>query len=302
MPQNINSFFAQYAPEIAGVAKVIERRSKLASVLPVKPIDTLTHKYGKETSLGGVSRRVVNQPFANVAGGVVTPAEEPIAIIGRQVKTDHRLAKASATSRGDEHTRATRAIAREMDDLLITGDQATDPTAINGLRCRCTGPQLIWAGVNGGAYSIELLEGLLDAVEDQGMGKVIVMNQNIARRHNALVRGMAGGATIADVTMPIPTYEGNRLLVIGDKVNGSPIIDFNETRGSSNQTTSVYCFAPGIDDVEFSGVKLLMASNSIEIVEEGVRDSFYIDQLEVAFGLAVYDDTAVARLGGLVKP
>ena len=47
---------------------------------------------------------------------------------------------------------------------------------------------------------------------------------------------------------------------------------------------------------------MLMASNSIEVVEEGIRDALYQDVAEVAFGLAVYDDTPIVRLAGVKKP
>ena len=302
---NIAQFYANNGnPMSAGVSKVLEKYSKLVALLPVKQIDDLTHRFGKEVSLGGVSRRVLNQAVSGVNGSVVTPMSEPVEILNRQIKTDHRLVDARGDARGQEAARGVRAIARQMEDDVVNGSRlsATTPNSIDGLKARCSGNQLISAGANGGQYSIDLLEQLKDSVVDQGSGKILIFPQSAYRKHNKLLRVSAGGSTVADMTTLFPTYEGVPIVVIGDKLDGTSILDFNETQGTDTATASIYCIAPGNDTVELSGVKILMASNGIQMIEEGIRDGMYIDVLEVCFGLAVYDDTAVARLAGVKIP
>lgn len=284
-----------------GVARIIEKYTKLAPRLPVKAVDRLNHNYGKETSLGEVGKRAVNQPAPDTKPGIVTPASEPIIMLTRKIKTDHRLAALNPNARGEEAARGTRAIARVMDDELVNGNRLADATSINGLLTRCTGNQVITAGPNGAVLNAGHLQAALDAVQDQGNGKLIVMNRPTYRQLVANIMTTAGGATVAEMTSELPTFESSPIVILGDKLNGTQIFAYDEVQGSDDETCSAMVIAPGNDDVELSGVKLLMASNSIELISEGIRDSQHVDVLEVAFGLACYDDTAVARIKGIAK-
>lgn len=284
-----------------GIAKIIERYSRLAPLLPVKKIENLSHKFGKEVDLGGVGKREVNQAAPDTQGSIIKPDEEPIIMLTRKVRIDHRLVSLQPNAEGDELARGTRAVARVWDDELVNGDRSSDATSINGLLARCTGDQLIETADNGDQLEIDHVEAAIDAVQDQGNGKMILMGRPVYRQFVKKVRAAAGGATVADVTGEMPMYENAKIIVLGDKLDGSPLLGFTETQGSDDETASALVIAPGNEDVELSGVKLLMASNSIELVPEGIRDSMKITVLEVAFGLAVYDATAVSRIKGIKK-
>jgi hypothetical protein len=284
-----------------GIAKIIERYSRLAPILPIKQIDNLTHKFGREVDLGEVGKRQINQPAPETQGSTLVGDEEPIIMLTKKIKIDHRLIALQPNAEGDELARGTRAVARQWDDELVNGDRSDDATSINGLLVRCTGDQLIETADNGDELEIDHVEAALDAVVEQGNGKLILMSRPVYRQFIKKVRAAAGGATIADVTGEVPMYEGARIVVVGDKLDGTPLMGFTETQGTNEETASALVIAPGNSDVELSGVKLLMASNSIEIVPEGIRNSQRINVLEVAFGLAVYDATAVARIKGIAK-
>lgn len=66
---------------------------------------------------------MLNQAVSGVNGGVVTPMSEPVEILNRRIKTDHRLVDARGDARGQEAARGTRAIARQMDDDLVNGSR-----------------------------------------------------------------------------------------------------------------------------------------------------------------------------------
>lgn len=306
MPITIPQFFAATGqPLQTGLAKIIERYSKVAPLLGVKQIPTLAYTYPKETSLGGVGTRIINQPFGTIEGGSVTPQGESVVIGGRPVKTDYRLNELQPTARAGEISRAMRAVTRWMDDQIVNGVAANStPQAqqMNGFRARCAGKQLLSAGLDGGQLTMDLFNSLVDAVVDQGHGIHVIMNKTLYRKFKYIVLGEAGGAALTDVTTELAKYENVQLHVVGEKLDGTSTLDFNETQGASNITASIYAFAPGNDDIELSGCKLLFASNSIEVIPEGTRDSMVVDVLECAFGLAVYDDTAIARLQGVLKP
>lgn len=305
---NLFKFFATTqgtSAEAGGIAKAMESRMSIGKQLPVKQISNIEFRYAKEVSLGQVARRVINKNFAVVPGGMLVPEAEPIAILGRATQIDRRLASADPNARGNELARAGRAIALDADDLVFNGDRAKAATDINGLVSRCKGDQhvvLEGAGGNGGALTLGYMHLLIDAVEDVGAGRDVYLNKPLWRAFKGLVLAEAGGASLADVSSEIFQYEGVRFRPVGKGLDGKPLLDFDETQGTNNETASIYCVAPGAPDVELSGVRLLLASNSIEIVEQGNVGSMISDVVEYAFGLAIFDQTAAARLSGVTEP
>jgi hypothetical protein len=134
-------------------------------------------------------------------------------------------------------------------------------------------------------------------VEDQGNGRFVIAPINSVRRLKDLIVGVAGGASVAEATSEVMTYEGVKIIPAAKDHTGAYLLAFTEAHGTSNVTASMYCVAPG--NADETGTSILMASNSIELIEEGIRDSFHNDQLEVAFGLAVFVYKSAARLGGI---
>jgi hypothetical protein len=299
--QTLTNFWAGAKPEQLGVAKVVERYTKGVSVLPVQKSADLKFDFGKEVSLGGVAARVINKPFGDAKGSVIKPDSEAMVILGRKVATDHLLADNHPDARPNEQARATRAVARRADDLFFNGDGTEAYEHFNGLKARCAGDQVISAGDNGGALTLELFDAVIDQVVDQGNGRHSFMNKNVYRQLKKCILAEAGGAALVDVAGEVKQYEDVQLHIIGDKLTNKPILDFDEKQGNSEVTCSLYVLAPGNEDVELSGVKLLQASNGIQVLPEGMRDAQYIDLVEFAFGIGVFDDTAVARLKGITK-
>lgn len=287
-------------PEATGIALAASSRMSIGKLIPVKQISNISYSYNKETSLGGVARRVINQNFPDVAGSVVTPLTEPIAILGRATEIDHRLHKVNGNARANEQARAGRAIGIEVDDLIFNGSRTANKMDIDGLNTRCNGGQHVVAGTNGAAMSLDLFHACIDAVEDAGAGRDVYMNKPLHRAFKTLVLAEAGGASLADVSSEVFTYEGVRVRPTGNGLDGLPLLNFDELTGNNDETASIYCIAPGPADVELAGVRLLLASNSIEIVENGQVGSMIVDQVEFAFGLAIFDITAAARLSGIL--
>ena len=204
------------------------------------------------------------------------------------------------TARANEHARAGRAIGIEVDDLIFNGSRIANSTDIDGLNRRCTGRQHLTAAANGATLTLDSFHGVIDSVEDAGAGRDVYMNKLLHRQFKTLVLAEAGGASLADVSSEVFTYEGVRVRPTGNGLDGKPLLDFDEITGTAAATASVYCIAPGPPDVELAGVRMLLASNSVEIVENGQVGSMIVDQVEFAFGLAIFDTTAAARLSGIL--
>ena len=301
MSMTLAQFWAQYKPEQLGVAKVVGSYAVGLSVLPVKQTLDLVFSFGKETSLGDVSARVINQPFDDTRPSTISPQTEAMVILGKKVLTDHLLADGHADARPNEQSRATRAVATRADDLLFNGDGSAAYHQFNGYRARCVDAQLIAAGVNGAQLTLAMFEDTVDQVVDQGNGRHAFMSRAAYRALKRLILSKAGGSAVMDVVGEVQKYEDITLHVTGKKLDGTPLLNFNETQGSSAVASSLYVMAPGGDDVELSGIKLLQATNGISVIEEGIKDSMYTDAITFAFGIGVFDDSAIARLCGILK-
>ena len=297
MSKTLIQYAAQYDPGVQGLARIIAGTSIFIELLPVEPVVGLVHRFGSLTYEGGVATRSLNDPFPATQGSVTSPGAERVIIAGAQAKTDVRLAR----SRPDEIARRTRAVSRFVDAQIIRGEGVIAQQRLIGLNTALSGDQVMSGGdlgANGSHLHLWMFNALLDAVEDQGPGRFVVMNRDCARQLKTELTGDAGGATVADFTGEIGEYEGVKLHVAGKDHDGNPLLDFNETMGTCDATASMYAFAPGTDEAA-TGVKILLATNGIQLIEEGIRDSQYVDTIELAFGRAIYHPKAAARLKGI---
>jgi hypothetical protein len=294
MSKSFIQYAAQYDPAIQGLARIIAGTSICMELLPVETVEGLVHRFGSLTYEGGVGTRALNAPFPATQGSTTSPGAERVIIAGAQAKTDVRLVKA----RPDEIARRQRALSRFVDAQILRGEGATNQQRLVGLNTALTGDQVIECGDNGEHLALWMFNALLDACEDQGAGRFVLMNRDSARQLKTELTTEAGGATVADFTGEIGKYEGVDLHVAGKDHDGDPLLDFNETQGTSDVTASMYCFAPGTDEAA-TGVKILLATNGIQLIEEGIRDSQHVDTIELAFGRAIYHPKAAARLKGI---
>ena len=295
MSKSLLQYAAQYDPAVQGLAQTINNTSILMGLVPVEKVEGLVHRFGTVTYEGGVSTRALNAPFPTTPGSTIAPGAERVIIAGRQSKCDVRMERA----RPDEITRATRAVSRFIDYQLLRGAGLTNQEKLVGLEAALVGDQVVINVTNGAVLDLDRFDAMLDAVEDQGAGRFVVMNRKTARQLKQELVTDAGGASFADLTGVVGEYEGVKLIVAGKDHNGDELLPFTETCGTSEVTCSAYCFAPGPDSEEKSGFKILMASNGIQLINEGIRDSQYVDTVEVAFGRAIYHPRCVARLMGI---
>ena len=86
--------------------------------------------------------------------------------------------------------------------------------------------------------------------------------------------------------------------VLDEDGDESVILDYNETCGSSNVTTSLYVVRPG-SDIEGEYVQGLVGGNMIEHVDVGLLGTYYSDIVEANLGVAMFHGRAAARIKGI---
>jgi hypothetical protein len=286
-------------PRKKALVQKITNESVFLRIFNFIPVDGLSYEYGEQSATGGIAYRSINESYTEDYG-VVNPRVEPLRIFGGIVKTDHQLVnKQGNIARANTILAKTRRAGLFFDKEVIDGDDATNPKAIRGLNKRLIGNQVISAGTNGAALTLALVDILIDRVLGPNAKKVLVMCKEDRRKLKALILASAGGAAVSDVGGSLASYDGVKIEVIDEDGDDTPILAKDETQGSSNVTSSMYCLAPG-SDVDGELIQGLVGSQMIETYPSGMEGPMHVDVLDANMGIALFHGRCAARLKGIL--
>ncbi len=286
-------------------AELITNTSVFSRILNFIPSPGTEFPYGEVASLGSIAYRAINQDYPQGDYSVVNPKSERLSIFGGEVRTDHVLieqgAKMNVDARGNEIARRIRRAGLFFDNEVIAGNGFNDPKAIVGLKYRLAGNQVITAGTNGGQLTLAMLNRALDAVYGPTAQKKIICNRQAKRKIKDLLLNAAGGAAVADVQGLVPSYEGAAIEELDENGDDRPILDFNETQGTSNVTTSLYVVRPG-PTTDREAMQGLILGNMVE--RRGGTDfgTYVQDVVESAMGIGLFHPRCAARIKGILAP
>jgi hypothetical protein len=185
---------------------------------------------------------------------------------------------------------------------FFKGDSAVEVNGFDGLQKRVSGAQVIEAGANGGALTIELLDELIDAVE--GEPDVLFVSKPMRRKIKSMLQqNNAYQESVLDAFgRPVMSYGGIQIRTIETDETGAEILGFNEAVGDgvgANGTTgSIYAVKFGADQY-VSGLR----NGGVDVRDLGELETkpAYRTRIEFYAGLAVMHPRAVARLKGINK-
>jgi hypothetical protein len=281
-----------------GVVQEITNESVFLRRLRFIPVDGFAYSYNRQTALGGIAFRGLNDSYTNDVG-VINPQVETLSIFGGEVRTDRQL----VNKQGDV-VRATAIAAKVkkaglfFDRYCITGDPATSPLQFYGLNARLTGNQVIETDTDGAPLSLPLLDQALDRVPGSNDRKFIICNKQVRRQITALVRAAAGGSAMLEIGPQIKEYDGAAIEVLDEDGDESPILDFDETQGTSSETTSLYVIRAGTES-DGNYVQGLVGSRLIEHVAVGLLGTYFSDIVEANMGLGMFHPRAACRIKGI---
>ncbi|MDB5297269.1 MAG: major structural phage protein [Phycisphaerales bacterium] len=288
------------SPMRRGIVQEITNESVFLKVLRFVPVDGFAYTYNRQTTLGGIAFRGLNDGYADDTG-VVNPQVETLSIFGGEVRTDRQIVnKQGDAARANAIAAKVKKAGLFFDRYVIKGDPAADPLQFYGLNARLTGTQVLSPAANGGPLTLDLLDQALDQVAGSNARKIIVCNKTVRRQLSALVRGAAGGATVRDVGPQVPEYDGAAIHVLDEDGDEAPILAFDEAHGASASTTSLYVIRPG-SEVDGEHVQGLIGSKMIEHVAVGLLGTFYSDLVESAMGLGMFHPRAACRVKGITE-
>lgn len=244
--------FAKLSPDPlqSGVVEIFSSTNPIIQYMPYQNIAGGAYIYNREQALPGVAFRSINGSYPE-STGIISPESEILRICGGDADVDVALI---AWGTGQNDVRAihdsmkVKAMSLTHLKTVFDGDSTADPAVpeFDGLNVRLTGNQLLSAGTNGATLTLAMLDDLVDAVA--GSPTLLLMNKKLRQNVRQLARSV-NALTIAkdDLGREVDMYYGVPFGIIEEDATGTPILGFDETQGTANNTASIYAvqFGPG---------------------------------------------------------
>lgn len=239
---------------VSGIIETVVTTNQFFQVLPFDEIEGNALAYDREVSVDLSGWFTVGDTISGAAKAAqtVTQATASLTTLIGDAEVNG-LIQATRSNINDQKAvqvaAKAKSVGRKYQDALVNGDGTNN--VITGLRSLVAAGQTINAGAtadgvttNGGPFTFELLDELLDKVQDKdGQVDFLLVHSRELRKYFKLLRAL-GGATIGDVvTLPdgskVPAYRNTPLF-------RCDFIPTNITRGSSTNCSVV--IAGNLDD------------------------------------------------------
>jgi hypothetical protein len=293
-----------------GVVETLIQESPILEQIPQVPVQGNALVKHVEVSLPSPEFRNVNEGY-NRSWGSDDQTFWGTTILGGEVFVDNYLVRVRGNVvdvKSRQYTKYAKAMARTYDKYFFDGTgTAKDFKGLNALISEGFG-QVRYAGdgaANGSALALSDLDLAFDDVRGQFSVDAILANRAHRRKITNLAYSTHSGYALVDVGddkfgRKINMYNGVPIRIIGDDKDGNAILDFDETRGSSNVTSSLYLVAYDEDE----GVTGLMGlGGSFDVKDFGETEAApgHLGRVEVYPGLAVFNEHAVVRVAGILN-
>lgn len=294
----------------AGVIKLFDEINPIAEHAVWVGIDGNAYTYRRQESLPSVTWRGVNQTITPTYG-TINPLTEKVMILDGEVRIDRALIKTQGRGekavdlKTSQYDMMVQAASNAISQAFFEGDDEVDVNTLVGLRQRLTGNQVLNAATNATALTLGLMDQLIDLVPFPADGnKVIYENRTLRRKHNTLILAAGGSINISltrnSVGNMVDAYNDCPIKIVETTGDGSTILDFDETNGTSATAASIYVVAWGQNKVHMiygGGDKMLEVQDMGEMQERRSIMGF----LEMFPGMCIKHGRAAARLRGVTN-
>jgi len=289
-----------------GFVNTIIRESAIAGMIPWITIMSDSIKHREEVSLPNPVWRDVNETYTK-SWGQTAEYYWGVTILGGEVEIDNFLLRVMGNKinqKADQFRLWAKAIGLTLDKQIIDGTgTAKDFKGINQIITDGRG-QVSYAGANGATLTLDMLDVAYDLMLGQHNPRKMWLNRTLARKIWNLGRSTAVGYPLIDITTNsfgerVTHYAGMEMAIVEHDISGSAILGFDETRGTSAVTSSIYMAAVGDNGV----TGLLGAGGAFDVVDFGEQESApsHLGRVELYPGLAVWDQYSVVRLAGITN-
>lgn len=307
---------------VAGVIENVITVSRFYDVMPFDGIEGNALAYDRENTLAPVATAGVGDTDGWLGSNAVSGSNQAERQAAKDPATFTQVTSTLTTILGDAEVnglvQATRSnvqsqtavqiaskaksAGRKYQNMLINGD-GTNYT-FPGLLALCASGQVVDTGTDGAAYSLDLMDEVMDTVVDKdGEVDYITMNVRDMRSHNKVLRDLGGANILEAVKLPsgkeVPSYRGSPIL-------RNDYIPINQTKGSSSGVCSTI-FAGNFDDgSRQQGIAGLTAEQQAGLHVVDVGESEYKDdriwRVKWYCGLALFSEKGLAMAQGIKTP
>lgn len=301
--------YAAMNPDLArrGVVEVfVEDVPILRELMFIDIGDAFQYQYDVEASLGGIGFRSLNGEYSAAAkkAGTTSRLYEGTAIMGGEVPIDRQMA-GNAAYKANKVAMKAKAAGRFFARQFIDGSIADDPKGFDGLNVRLQNDNVVSAGANGGYLSLAVLDKMLAQIPGENAQKVLLMGAmmqvnlgTVLRSQGATAMGLAewGGDRTPQ------SYNGARIVLVGEDESGNEILGFDEAQGSSGVTGSIYPARLGksTDGEYLQGIARRAEKYGVfEIEDRGQTATADNTVVEGRLGLTIHHGRSVKRYKGI---
>jgi len=266
---------------------------KLLQLLPFMEVTGTAVTYNREATMPAAQFYDVGDGWVE-ATPTFTPVTTALKIMGGDADVDNFLQATYADPNDIEaETIASRAkaVAHLFSDAFFNGDAATNPKAFDGVTKAIPAAQTIAAGANGGALTLDLMDGLIDLVKP-GRPDVLLLSKRTRRKLSALRRA-SGNLLETDVDQ----FGQRALFYDGIPLVVDEFVSDAQAKGTSgNVTSSIYALklgqGAGVMGLEHGGIQ-------VETVGELETKDATRHRIKWYASVAVFAELGVARLEGI---
>lgn len=288
-----------------GVVETIIQESPIVEMLPWETISGNALKQNVEENLPDVEFRDVNETY-NRSWGTDSERFWGVAILGAEVFVDNYLLKVTDNKgrlKARQYAKFAKSNALTFDKTFFDGTgTAKDFKGVNALIDEGLGLEYE-AGANGAALALPMLDESFDLMRRE-MPDAILANRTHRRKITSLARTTHSGISLIDVGTDVfgrkvTKYNDTPIRIVGDDKGRNAILGFDETRGGSSVTSSLYL----VDFGEEAVCGLLGMGGSVEVKDFGETEAApgHLGRIEWYPGIAVFDQYSIVRLAGVTN-
>jgi len=230
--------------------------SDVARLIPFVDVPGGTYRWNRRVSYGNPAFRTYGTDFASSEGQLI-PQLAQVKVIGGRCQVDAALldqqrASGQTSMLEDELRAHVEASARDFTKWFFDGDSAGAPAEFDGVNVWCTDStsgkkNLVYAGDNGAVLSTDLLYSAIACIPGRGSAPATFWIGSYAMKQELrkLWETQLGSQPDTDegrslFGVPLDKFAGIPFIQIGADSDDAEILGFDETRGSSSVTGSLY--------------------------------------------------------------
>lgn len=284
---------------VSGVVQEILDRDDMLALLPFTQVNGKAYVYNRENALPSADFLDPND-VVNESAGTFTEITARLRILAGDVDVDKFLSGTMDDSNSQiaiQLAMKAKALGRIFSQTVATGDVTVNAKSFDGLPRLTVAGQTLYAGANGGAVTMSMMDELKDAVN---LGAdAFVMRKGTWRALKQAMRAAGGNSAemlqIDNFGYPIPSFDGIPVLL-------NDYLAVNEVRGTSGAAT---CSVYAVRMNEADGLHGLFGGPSAGFVVENIgtvqnKDAERV-RLKWYAGLALKSTKSIARLAGITN-